>query len=125
MDEKSKRSVLIVDDDVQQLELLAIKLSAENWRLVVAQSGEEALHRIMIEKPGLVILDILMPGMSGFETLKRIKEIDSNIPVVIVSAIWDVEESGRCADAGSCDYVTKPVDFERLKSIVLSNFLVD
>jgi len=123
MGQRAKRAVLIVDDDAQHLELLAIKLSAENWRLVVAQSGEEALHRIMLEKPGLVILDILMPGMSGLETLKKIKDLDPGIPVVMVSAVWDGEEVKRCTEAGCSDYVTKPIDFERLKSIVLNSFL--
>lgn len=125
MEKEIKKAILIVDDDIQELELLAVKLSAENWRLVVAQSGQEALHRITLERPGLVILDILMPGMDGYETLKKIKEADSSIPVIMVSAVWDHEESQRCLNAGCCEYITKPVDFEKLKSVVLNNFLVN
>lgn len=117
--EKRKKMILAVDDDPKHLELLGIKISQKDYRLVTAQSGEQALRAIEIEKPGLVLLDILMPEMDGFEVLKRIKTVDANIPVCMVTSVWDEEEGKRCFEAGAYEYITKPIDFERLETAVL------
>jgi len=118
--EETKKAILAVDDDPKQLELLGIKLTEAGYRLIVVQSGEEALKTIKIEKPELVLLDILMPEMDGFETLKRIKAIDPGIPVAMVTSVWDDEEGKRCLEAGAFEYITKPVDFNHLKDVILS-----
>lgn len=117
--EKHRKAILIVDDDPVHLKLLSVRLSAEGYRLVIAQSGEQALKTIALEKPGLVLLDMMMPGMDGFEVLKRIKAIDSKIPVAMVTAVWDDAEGKRCLEAGAYEYITKPIDFEYLKMVVL------
>ena len=121
--EKTKKAILAVDDDPKHLELLGIRLVEAGHRLIVAQSGKEALKAIRIEKPGLVLLDILMPEMGGFETLKRIKEIDPDIPVAMVTSVWDNEEAKRCLEAGAFEYITKPINFNHLKDIILINKL--
>lgn len=118
--EEIKKTILAVDDDPKQLELLGIKLTDAGYRLIVVQSGKEALKTIKIEKPGLVLLDILMPEMNGFETLKRIKDIDPDMPVAMVTSVWDDEEGKRCFEAGAFDYITKPVDFDHLKEVILT-----
>lgn len=117
--EKDKKTILAVDDNPEQLELLAIKLSDTGYRLVIAQSGQEALETIKVEKPDLVLLDIIMPEMNGFETLKRIKAIGPDIPVAMVTSVRDNEEGKRCFEAGAFEYITKPIDFEYLKLSVL------
>ncbi len=117
--EKTKKAILAVDDDPKQLELLGIKLTESGYRLIVVQSGKEALKAIELEKPGLVLLDLLMPEMNGFETLKRIKAIEPDIPVVMVTSVWDDEEGKRCFEAGAFEYVTKPIDFNHLKEVIL------
>lgn len=117
--EKHKKAILIVDDEPQNLEILGVKLSQEGYRLIMAKSGEEALKIIGLEKPGLVLLDILMPGMDGFEVLKKIKAIDVNIPVAMVTSVWDNEEGKRCLEAGAYEYITKPIDFEHLKMAIM------
>ena len=122
--EKPKKAILAVDDDPKHLELLGIKLTEEGYRLIVVQSGKEALKTIKIEKPGLVLLDILMPEMDGFETLKRIKAIDPDIPVTMVTAVWDNEEGRKCLEAGAYEYITKPVDFNHLKEVILFKLFV-
>lgn len=118
-EEEIKKAILAVDDDPKQLELLGIKLTESGYRLIVVQSGKEALKAIEIEKPGLVLLDLLMPEMNGFETLKRIKAIEPDIPVVMVTSVWDDEEGKRCFEAGAFEYVTKPIDFNHLKEVIL------
>lgn len=117
--EKSKKRVLVVDDDPKSLKLLATRLTQEGYRVVAAQSGKDALKAIKFEKPGLVLLDIMMPQMDGIETLKQIKAIQADIPVAMVTALWDNNEAKRAFEAGAYEYITKPIDVEYLKMAVL------
>jgi DNA-binding response OmpR family regulator len=129
MDEvKNKKYVLVVDDDPKILKLVALRLAQEGYRAVAVESGESALAHIKIEKPGLVLLDIMMPDMSGLEVLKRIKAMDPNVPVCpvcIVTAVYDEEEARRCFTEGAYEYITKPIDFEHLKNAVLIKLFPD
>lgn len=118
--EKYKKAILVVDDEPQNLELVATELTGKGYRIIVSDSGEKALKAMELEKPGLVLLDILMPGMNGFETLKKIKAIYPDIPVAMLTSIWDDEEYKRCIGAGAYEYVTKPIDFERLETVIFS-----
>lgn len=123
--ERTKKAVLVVDDDSKMLELLALKLTGEGYRVITAQSARDALEVIKMEKPGLVLLDIMMPDINGFETLKKIKALESNIPVAMVTAIWDNNEAKRAFDAGAYEYITKPVDINHLKMVVLTKLFPD
>ena len=129
MDEvKQRKYILVVDDDPKILKLIALRLAQEGYRAVAAESGESALAHIKIEKPGLVLLDIMMPGMSGFEVLQRIKAMDPNVPVCpvcIVTAVYDEEEGKRCFAEGAYEYVTKPIDFEYLQKAILIKLFPD
>lgn len=118
-EEEIKKAILAVDDNPEHLELLAVNLTEAGYRLIVVNSGAEALKTIEIEKPGLVLLDVLMPEMNGFEVLKRIKAIYPDIPVAMVTSVWDDEEGKKCLEAGAFDYITKPIDFNHLKNVIL------
>jgi two-component system sensor histidine kinase ChiS len=113
------KAVLVVDDDPKNLELLAVKLSQEGYRVITAQSGKDALESIKLEKPGLVLLDIMMPEMNGIETLQRIKALEPSIPVAMVTAVWDEDEARKAIEAGAYEYITKPIDMEHLRLAVL------
>ena len=117
--ERTKKAVLVVDDDPKHLKLVALKLTDGGYRVITAQSGKDALEAAKIEKPGIVLLDIMMPDMDGFGTLKKIKAIDPDIPVAMVTAIWDNDEAKKALEAGAYEYITKPIDIEHLKSAVL------
>jgi CheY-like chemotaxis protein len=117
--EKTEKAVLVVDDDPKSLRLMEAKLTQEGYRVVTAQNGKDALEMIKLEKPGLVLLDILMPEMDGIETLKRIKTIDQDIYVAMVTALWDEKEAKKTFEAGAYEYITKPIDMEYLKLAVL------
>ena len=113
------KTILAVDDDPKHLELLAIKLDENGYRCIINQSGEEALKTIQVEKPKLVLLDIIMPHMNGLQTLREIKNLYPDIPVVMVTAVWDKEEGKECFKAGASEYITKPIDFGHLRDVVL------
>jgi len=123
--EPSKKAVLLVDDDPKSLKLLAVKLTQEGYRVITAQSGKEALEAIKLEKPGLVLLDIMMPEMDGIEVLKRIKTFSPDIPVAMVTAVWDEQEAKKALKAGAYEYITKPIDTEYLKLAVLAKLFPD
>ena len=117
--EQTRKAILIVDDVPMNLELLSAKLTGEGYRVITAQSGKDALKTIEQEKPGVVLLDIMMPEMDGIETLKRIKAFDPDIPVAMVTGVWDENEAKKTFEAGAYEYITKPVDMEYLKLAVL------
>ena len=117
-----KPVILIVDDESSIRESFSLILGKE-FKLVAAASGEAALKRIVDEKVDLVYLDIRMPGMNGIETLKRIKEIDKGVEVIMVTAVNDVGSAGAAIKLGAKDYVVKPFDvsdiLNRTRSIVI------
>ena len=120
-----RKAILAVDDNPRHLKLLALQLTGEGYRVITAQSGNDALEALELEKPGLVLLDLLMPGMNGFETLKRIKALEPDVPVAMVTSVWDNDEAKRAFEIGAYDYITKPVDVEQLKLAVLIKLLPD
>ena len=122
---RARKAVLVVDDNPKHLKLLALQLAAEGYRVIAAQSGEDALEAIQLEKPGLALLDLLMPDMNGFEVLKRIKALQPDIPVAMVTSVWDNDEAKRAFEAGAYEYITKPIDMKRLKEAVLIKLFPD
>lgn len=117
-----KPVILIVDDELSIRESFLLILGKE-FKVVTAASGEAALKRIIDEKVDLVYLDIRMPGMNGIETLKRIKEIDGGIEVIMVTAVNDVGSAAASIKLGAKDYLVKPFDvsdvLSRTRSMVI------
>lgn len=116
-----KKRILLVDDEVSFTRLLKLNLEGTgDYEADVANSGADGLKKVQAEKPDLVLLDIMMPGeYDGIQTLKKIKEIDSSIPVAMVTAVWNEDEGKRAFEAGAYEYITKPIDLEYLKRAVL------
>ena len=123
--------ILIVDDVAANLRLLEARLSAEYYQVATAQDGEDALHLAASWKPDLILLDVMMPGMDGFETCRELKRDPATrqIPVVMVTSLGANEERVRGLDAGADDFLTKPVDFTtllaRTRSLVRLKRLLD
>ena len=112
--------ILIVDDNVQNLELLQAYLEDLDCETVPAYDGPEALEIVSKQKPDLVLLDIMMPKMSGFEVCKRLKSDPEtgNIPVIMVTALNEFGDIERGIDSGTDDFVSKPVNkFELLTRV--------
>jgi len=117
--------ILIVEDDRFLRELIARKLKNEGYEVMEAVDGEEGLKKIKEEKPDLVLLDLILPGIDGFEVLTRVKEdpVTAQIPVIILSNLGQREEIERGLKLGAIDYLIKahftPGEIiEKIKNIV-------
>ena len=102
--------ILIVDDDIQISEMLTEKLETEGYTVSAAYSGTEALMFLVNTSPDLILLDLMLPGISGEKLLLQIKDI----PVIVVSAKADVTDKVELLLGGAADYVTKPFDMQEL-----------
>jgi len=103
----SKASVLVVDDEIRTLRMMQHMLELEGYRAITSTSGEAALDVFELETPDLVLLDILMPLMDGFEVCRRIREF-SQLPIIMVTAKDSEMDKIKGLDAGADDYITKP-----------------
>jgi PAS domain S-box-containing protein len=108
--------ILIVDDDRQNRRLLEVMLTASNYRLQTAESGEEALAMVAKQPPDLILLDVMMPGMDGNEVASRLKQnpVTKNIPIIMVTALSNHDARMIALRAGAADFLTKPVDHAEL-----------
>jgi two-component system cell cycle response regulator len=104
--------ILVVDDNEHNLELIQAYLDELGGQIRVARDGTEALDSIAAEPPDIVLLDIMMPRMSGYQVCERIKSNAStrDIPVIMVTALNEVGDVERAVDAGADDFLTKPVN---------------
>src|SRR6201996_5886038 len=123
--------VLVVDDILSNVKLLEAKLTAEYFEVVSAFNGLECLAKIDAAAPDIVLLDVMMPGMDGFEVCRRIKNNPrtAHIPVVMVTALDQPSDRVAGLDAGADDFLTKPVDdaalFARVRSLVRLKMMTD
>ena len=106
----NKAKILVVDDHPSNVKAIRMKLSAEGHDILEASDGREALEKFEAHQPDLVLLDIMMPGMDGYEACERIKEetVSSFTPVILVTAKTDTESLVKGFDCGADDYITKP-----------------
>ena len=108
MESKIKK-VLIVEDDLFLSEMYAAKLELEGYEVLIATNGEEALDKMRLNKPDIVLLDLLMPKKDGFEVLRE-KFIDSeikNIPVIVLTNLSQKEQIKKCYELGAKDFLIK------------------
>jgi diguanylate cyclase (GGDEF)-like protein/PAS domain S-box-containing protein len=110
------RKVLIVDDIPANLGVAVSQLEDDGFQVFVAQDGEEGIARAKLVQPDLILLDVMMPGIDGFETCRRLKRIDStrDIPVIFMTALSGINDEVAGFSAGGVDYITKPFRIEEL-----------
>ncbi|MBI4589552.1 MAG: response regulator [Candidatus Rokubacteria bacterium] len=113
-----RKRVLVVDDEPETRDLLAEYLERKGFEVLQADGGEEALRRVAEFRPQVVLLDIRMPGLDGVETLRRIKALAQETPVIMVSGIEEIETARQTLASGASDYIAKPVDFQYLDSVL-------
>ncbi|MGA2679078.1 MAG: response regulator [Sedimentisphaerales bacterium] len=123
--------ILIVDDNRENLELLEAYLEDIECRTIAAYDGPDALEIIKKDKPDLILLDIMMPKMSGFEVCRRVKNdpTTAHIPIIMVTALSDFGDMQRAVDCGTDDFVSKPVNklemLTRVKTMLKLKHLTD
>jgi two-component system alkaline phosphatase synthesis response regulator PhoP len=121
--------ILVVDDELEIRNLLSQFLTEEGYEVILASNGEEAIELAERENPQVILLDIMMPGIDGIETCKRLKAEEKNrfIPVIMATALWD--KYTEAIDAGAEDFVTKPFNLtelsHRVKSILRVRYLTN
>ncbi|MBI4284307.1 MAG: response regulator transcription factor [Chloroflexi bacterium] len=106
-------AILVVDDDPSINQLLQACLEGEGWKARAALSGEQALKMVNEDPPDLIILDIMLPGISGTEVCRRILDTYS-MPIIMLSARGDMKDKVTCLNAGADDYITKPFTIDEL-----------
>lgn len=111
-------AILIIDDDASLRRVLEYNLREDGFRVVTAQAGAEALERCRTERVDLVVTDIRMPEMSGLELLTRLKAIEPELPVIVLTAHGTIDSAVEAMKLGAADYLTKPFNREQLKAAV-------
>lgn len=130
-EQKKKPVILVVDDNQQNLELLQAYLEDVDCRTISARDGSKALDIVSKDMPDLILLDVMMPKMSGFEVCKRIKNDPktADIPVIMVTALSEFGDIERAIDSGTDDFLSKPVNklelLTRIKTMLKLKHLSD
>ncbi len=114
-----KPRVLIVDDELRISEFIGEYLTEKGYEAFIADNGEDALDFVKRARPHITLLDVRMASMDGIEVLKRVKEIDPNVGVIMITALQDEELGRQALKLGAADFITKPVDFEYLDTTLL------
>ncbi|EAY27695.1 sigma-54-dependent transcriptional regulator [Microscilla marina] len=121
-----KGKILVVDDTPANIKLMVEHLSQEGYKTLVAEDGESAIEQVAFVKPDLILLDVMMPGIDGFETCHRLKEDDStkDIPIIFMTALSDTENKVKAFSMGAVDYVTKPIQHKEVLSRVSAHLTI-
>jgi DNA-binding response OmpR family regulator len=122
-----QKKILVVDDEPIGRQLLQAVLLPEGYDVIVAESGMDAIDKMISFIPDLVLLDVMMPGMDGYETMKKVKVNDSinHIPVIFITALDDRDSRIRGLESGANDYIAKPFDrieiLTKIKNLILNS----
>ena len=115
------KKILIVDDDVNICELLRLYLEKDGFSTIVAHDGGEALHLAQINNPDLILLDIMMPVLDGWQVCREVRK-NSNVPIIMLTAKGETFDKVLGLELGADDYVTKPFDSKevvaRIKAVL-------
>ena len=115
--------ILTVDDEMGIDSFFYEFFTLRNYDVLNALGGREAIGIVKKEKPRIVLLDIKMKGMDGIETLKKIREFDKDVTIIMVTGVKDDETMAKAKELGANDYITKPLSLEYLEKVVLLKFM--
>jgi DNA-binding NtrC family response regulator len=112
--------LLAIDDDAQNLEIIKVALKREGLEIMTAQDPEEGFELFLRTRPKIVLLDLVMPKVSGIELLERIVSVDAGVDVILITAHYSAESAVEAIQKGAADYMTKPIEIEKLRSRISS-----
>lgn len=113
-----RMKIMVVDDEPFIREMMEEFLSLQGHDVFSASSGEEAISQLADKDPDMVLLDIWLPGINGFETLARIKEVNPKVRIVMLSAFGDEDTVNEALEMGASFYLQKPIEFKKLNMII-------
>ena len=119
-----KPKILIVDDESAVCKDISQYLGDKGYNAITATSGQEALSKLLLEEPELILLDIRMPDMDGIECLRQIKKLDKEALVIMVTCITDIVTATKAIELGAIDYLTKPLGFEALEIAITTHLFL-
>lgn len=116
------KTILVVDDDLATLKLVGLVLDQEGYDVVAARSGEEGLERARLQNPDLILLDVMMRGIDGYEVVQRLRAdpATAQVPILMLTAKSDLDDQMTGFEVGADDYLTKPFHRDELVSRVAS-----
>ncbi len=117
------KNILIIDDDKQILELLGMFLKNNGHDVISASTAEKGLALARKEEFDLILLDIMLHDGDGVTVLKNLMKIAPNVPVIMITGGSDITIAEECLKSGAVDYITKPFDFEYLRTTIMANML--
>jgi DNA-binding NtrC family response regulator len=117
----SRNKILIVDDEPNVCNFLSEFLDYKGFEPTITLSGKDALNQLKSEDFDLVLLDIIMPEMNGFEVLERINQMDNKVPVIILTGVRDQNVANDSIEMGAVDFISKPIDLDRLEQSIIVN----
>lgn len=106
------KKILVVDDEIDFLEMIRLRLQSNNYEVVTAMNGKEALEKVKTEKPDAVLLDILMPGADGIDTLKKMREHDERLPIFLITAYSNEERFKLANKYNASGFIIKTNDLQ-------------
>lgn len=113
--EKSRYKILAVDDEQRMVRFIQLNLEQDGFQVITAYNGKEALEQVRTQLPDLILLDIMMPDINGFEVLRKIREVN-NVPVIMLTAKGEEDDRIQGLELGADDYITKPFSPRELVS---------
>lgn len=113
---KKKKKILVVEDERDIAEGIKARLGLDGFKVILASNGEEGVQKARSEKPNLIILDVMMPVLNGFEACKLLKEDDRTreIPILVLTALSQMQDVDRAFELGAKDFLPKPFTNDRL-----------
>jgi len=118
-----RKRLLVVDDEQDICEFLTDYFTGRGYECLAAMEGEDALSKAKMFRPHMILLDIRMPGMDGIEVLRRIRDFDTMVGVIVVTGVLDEDIGRQALKLGAVDFITKPIDLEYLEHSVLAKMV--
>ena len=113
-----RRKILIVDDDKDIVSIVTTMIEDRGWDILAAYGGAAALELVSTDLPDVILLDIMMPEMNGIEVLKKIRKIDTNARIIMITAFGDVESYLDSMELGAYEYINKPFETKELLQMI-------